>query len=256
MNEPIQIQSDEIEQVPIRELLPHPKNMHSHSDDQISRLCKLIKYQGFRNPLIVQKGTNLIVAGHGRLEAAKNLGMEYVPVTYQEFTDDAQLYAYMVSDNAIGKDTWATLDLAQINVDIGDLGPELDIDMLGLKDFTVEPLDSLDENYSREIKPPIYEPTGENPPIGELVDYEKTNKLIEEVNDSDLSQDTKHFLLSAATRHSVFNYEKIAEFYAHADKLTQELMEKSGLVIIDFEKAIEYGFVNMSKKLAEEFNGE
>lgn len=134
----VEIQSREIELIPIDSLLPHPKNMHDHPDEQIERLCKLIEYQGFRTPLTVQKGTNLIVCGHGRMLAAKKLGMDKVPVSYQTFDDEAQLYAHIVADNAIGKDTWATLDLSQINKDILDLGPELDLDMLGLKDFTVE----------------------------------------------------------------------------------------------------------------------
>lgn len=155
----MQIKSESIELVSVDALIPHPKNMHNHPPEQIERLCKLIEYQGFRTPLVVQLGTNLIVAGHGRLEAAKKLGIQRVPVTYQKFDDEAQLYAFMVSDNAIGKDTWATLDLSQINLDIQDLGPELDIDMLGLKDFTIEPLDKLepqcDEDEVPEVEHPI-----------------------------------------------------------------------------------------------------
>jgi len=147
----MQIQVDKVDFVPGNSLVPHPKNMNKHPEDQIERLCRLIEYQGFRNPLVVQLGTNLIVAGHGRLEAAKKLGYEKVPVTYQKFDDEAQLYAYMTSDNAIA--SWAELDLSQINLDIQDLGPELDIDMLGLKDFEVEPLDRMDmEDYSDKNK--------------------------------------------------------------------------------------------------------
>jgi len=137
------------------ELIPHPKNMHEHSPEQIARLCKLIEYQGFRNPLVIQKGTGLVVAGHGRLEAAKQLNIEKVPVTYQEFESEEQLYAYMVSDNAIGKDTWATLDLGKINQDFLDLGPDLDIEMLGLKDFEIEPLDKLEPQTDEDAVPEI-----------------------------------------------------------------------------------------------------
>ena len=144
--------------VSVDALIPHPKNMHNHPPEQIERLCKLIEYQGFRTPLTVQRGTNLIVTGHGRLMAAKKLGMEKVPVTYQEFDDEAQLYAHIVADNAIGKDTWATLDLSQINLDIQDLGPELDIDMLGLKDFTIEPLDRLEPQSDEDAVPEVEHP--------------------------------------------------------------------------------------------------
>lgn len=144
----IQIKTDSIELIDVTQLIPHPQNMHNHSPQQIERLCNLIEYQGFRNPLVIQKGTNIVVAGHGRLEAAKTLGMEKVPCLYQEFESEAQLYAYIVSDNAIGKDHWAQLDLSQINTDILDLGPEFDIDMLGLKEFKIEPLDNMDKNES------------------------------------------------------------------------------------------------------------
>lgn len=147
----MQIKSESIELVSVDALIPHPKNMHNHPPEQIERLCKLIEYQGFRTPLTVQRGTNLIVTGHGRLMAAKKLGMEKVPVTYQEFDDEAQIYAHIVADNAIGKDTWATLDLSQINLDIQDLGPELDIDMLGLKSFKVDPIDNLDLNQEPKL---------------------------------------------------------------------------------------------------------
>jgi len=134
----MEIKSKEIELVDIGLLQHHPKNCHKHSDEQIDRLVKLIEYQGFRNPLIVQKGTQFVVAGNGRLMAAKKMGFKQLPVIYQEFESEAQIYAYIVSDNAIGKDAWATLDISQINTDIGDLGPDFDIDLLGLKDFQLD----------------------------------------------------------------------------------------------------------------------
>jgi DNA modification methylase len=154
----MEIKSKQISEVATSLLQHHPKNMHVHSDEQIERLCELIKYQGWRNPIIVQKGTNLVVAGNGRLMAAKKLGIEKVPVIEQEFDSEAQLYAYMVSDNAIGKDTWATLDLAQINVDILDLGPELDISMLGLKDFVIEPAEKFEPQADEDEVPSVEHP--------------------------------------------------------------------------------------------------
>ena len=69
--------------------------------------------------------------------AAKKLRMNHVPVIYQEFESDEQLYAHLVADNAIGKDTWATLDLTKINVELENM-IDLNIDMLGLKEFDIE----------------------------------------------------------------------------------------------------------------------
>ena len=138
------IKSNTITMVDVNSLIPHPKNCHEHPPEQIERLCKIIEYQGFRNPLTIQAGTNLIVTGHGRTMAAKKLGMKEVPVIYQEFESDEQLYAHLVADNAIGKDTWASLDLSMINLELENLGPDLDIDLLGLKDFVIEPIEKLD----------------------------------------------------------------------------------------------------------------
>lgn len=151
----IEIKSEEITLVELSKLVPYEKNMHIHTPEQIDRLCDLIRYQGFRDPLIVQRGTNRVAAGHGRMEAAKKLGLKQVPVVYQEFESEEQFYAFVVSHNAIGKDEWAKLDLVKINVDFLDLGPDLDIDMLGLKDFVIEPLDKLDPQCDEDEVPEV-----------------------------------------------------------------------------------------------------
>jgi len=139
----LKIQSTEIVMVNPANLVPYDKNMNDHTPEQIDRLIKLIEYQGFRDPLIVQKGTNIIAAGHGRAEAAMKMGMKEVPVTYQEFDSEAQFYAFVVSHNAIAKDSWASLDLSKVNAGMLDLGPDFDIDMLGIKDFIIEPAEGF-----------------------------------------------------------------------------------------------------------------
>lgn len=123
-------------------LIPHPKNPNSHSPEQIERLAKLIKAHGFRHPIIVSKETGYIVAGHGRLMAAMKLGMQEVPVDTQSFESPEMEYAFVVADNAIAD--WALLDLSMINSEVGDLGPDFDIDLLGIKDFEIEVADKLD----------------------------------------------------------------------------------------------------------------
>ena len=81
----------------------------------------------------------------------------------------------------------------------------------------------------------------------------KTMELIREIENSSVDKEIKDFLRVAAFRHTTFNYEKIADFYSNADKEVQELMEKSALVIIDFEKAIENGFVELSKNIIDSY---
>lgn len=132
----------EVKWVSIYELTPSPKNPNKHSPEQIERLAKILKYQGFRSPIVVSNQTGHIVVGHGRLEAAKLNEWSKVPVSYQDFEDWDQEYAHMVADNAVAD--WADLDLSSINAELENIGP-LDIDLLGIKDFEVEPLDRFEE---------------------------------------------------------------------------------------------------------------
>ena len=240
--------------VDVSELKAHPKNRNDHPADQIVRLAKILEYQGWRYPVKVSKQSGFITSGHGRVLAAKHLGWKQVPVNFQEYENEEQEYADIVSDNSIA--SWSELDLSAINSDIVDLGPDFDIDLLGIKDFVVEPADKLqdDDLYTMKVESPVYEPKGEKPKTSELYDLEKTMKLLSEIKGKDLKEDVRMFLEFAAYRHVVFNYEKIAEFYAHASKETQDLMERSALVIIDFNKAIENGFVALSTKIAEQYD--
>ena len=106
-----------------------------------------------------------------------------------------------------------------------------------------------DFEYSSKIEAPHYNITGENPAVGELYDTEKADELAREVDAADVPKEVKAFLKVAAMRHVVFNFRNIAEYYAHADAKVQRLMEKSALVIIDFEDAIRNGFVIVSEKM-------
>ncbi len=116
-------------------LVPHPRNPNKHPTHQIGLLSKLIKHQGWRHPIIVSKQSGFIVAGHGRLESALKLKAETVPVDYQDFENEAQEYQFMVSDNTIQE--LAELDLAMVSQDVLDFGPDFDLEMLGLPDFTL-----------------------------------------------------------------------------------------------------------------------
>ncbi len=132
----IPIQSKDIKFIHLNQIKPNPKNRNKHTKEQIDRLCKIIEYQGFRSPLIISNRSGLLVSGHGRLEAAKKLKLESVPVIYQDFEDEDQEYAAGVSENSIA--SWAELDLSGINEDIANLGPDFDLDYLGIENFTLD----------------------------------------------------------------------------------------------------------------------
>lgn len=113
--------------------------------------------------------------------------------------------------------------------------------------------DLIDSKYTSKIKAPIYTPKQRNPSTYELFNSSKADSLIEEINRSNVSKLEKEFLIEAAKRHTVFNYALIADYYSHANKEMQGLMEKSALVIIDFDKAIEYGYVKLSEEIADQY---
>lgn len=114
----------------------------------------------------------------------------------------------------------------------------------------------IDRKYTSKIKAPIYEPKGRKPFPQELADIVKSSQLIAKIEMSRVSEDEKTFLKLAAYRHIVFDFHKIADYYAHASAEMQELMEESALVIIDFEQAIEAGYIKLSDEIAEQYIGE
>jgi DNA modification methylase len=152
----MQIQAKEIQLVDIDSLVLNPKNNNKHPKEQIDRLAKLIQYQGFRNPVIVSKRTGFVLAGHGRIEAAKLAGLKEVPAMFQDFENEAQEYAYLTSDNAIA--SWAELDLSAVNTEMLDLGPDFDIDLLGIKDFVIEPIEKFEPQSDEDAVPDVVYP--------------------------------------------------------------------------------------------------
>lgn len=114
----------------------------------------------------------------------------------------------------------------------------------------------LDDKYTSKIKAPVYEPKNKKPHILELLDTSKTNRLITEIKNSNVSDEEKRFLIEATKRHTVFNYQKIADYYAHSSNEMQSLMEHSALVIIDFEKALEFGYIKLNDDISNQFKNE
>jgi len=128
-----------------------------------------------------------------------------------------------------------------------------------MKQFSLEGFDEgpkEESKYTSKIKGPVYEPKNRKPHILELVDKSKANRLINEIRNSNVSDEEKAFLIEAAKRHNVFNYKLIADYYAHASEEMQHLMEHSALVIIDFADAIQYGYVLLDEKLTQHYLNE
>lgn len=151
--------------VKLNDLKPHPSNRNKHPADQINRLSKLIKYNGIRHPIIVSKRSGFIVAGHGRLAAARLLELDNFPVEYQDFDSDEAEYSFLQSDNAIA--LWAELDLETIQKDVLYFKDSFDVDWLGFKDFKLNFGDSSnDEKEEKERSDPESEFEHECPSCG------------------------------------------------------------------------------------------
>jgi len=91
------------EAVDIDRVTGHPRNPNKHGDEQIALLAKIIKTSGWRNPICVSNRSGFVIKGHGRLMAARVLGVTHVPVEYQDYATEAEEYQDMIADNRIAE---------------------------------------------------------------------------------------------------------------------------------------------------------
>ena len=139
---------------------------------------------------------------------------------------------------------------------------DFDLDLTGFKADEIQELmfgeeDQDDSKYTKKIDAPTYQPSGDQPPISDIYDRTKYEELTAKIHgNQDISDEVRDFLLASASRHIKFDFEQIAEYYAHADPDLQQLMEDSALVIIDFDKAITNGYVKLSKSISNVYASE
>lgn len=256
----------EVVELPLDQLKPHPKNYTEHPPEQIDHLIARIRQFNVYKEIIIAR-ENTILAGHGLTEALKKMGRKTASCRrYDLSPDDPIALKLLAGDN----------ELESLRIDnqnkLADLLGEIqagDINGLlgtGYSDASFADLSTLvfqskggdgdgePDPYSRKIDAPIYEPEREKPLLCDLLDTAKTNALLDEIDAADIPLEIKTFLIHAAHRHTVFNFSKVADFYAHSDMAIQALMERSALVIIDLEQAIENGFVKLSQGIAEQYS--
>lgn len=123
--------------LPTANLRPSRFQRNKHPEDQIKRLAKIMKEHGIRQAIHISVRSGEICFGHGRWEAAKLNKWDTFPVVYQDFKTEEEEYSCVQSDNSIAH--WAELDLSAINTDLATLGPDFDLDLLGIRDFSLDP---------------------------------------------------------------------------------------------------------------------
>jgi len=223
------------ELIKITEVKLNPNNPRLIKGDKFKKLVQSIKdfpeMLDIR-PIVVNKEM-IILGGNMRFKACKEAGLKEVPVIIADNLTEEQEKEFLIKDNVSGGE-W----------DWDLLANEWDSERLDSWGLDL-PKNKEDELYTTKVESPIYEPKEEKPKEEQLYNLGKYEELMNKINDSKLSDKEKLFLQLAATRHIEFNYKNVAEYYAHSEKKVQELMEDSALVIIDYNKAIELGFVKL-----------
>jgi len=157
MSEEIKIHCKYDKLILLDEFIPHEMNTNKHPEKQIEVLAKLIKRNGVRLPIIISNLSSKCVSGHGRFDAFKLLGMEKIPVVYQDFDDIPAEYRFLESDNLIA--SFAEHDQDKMLDNLKDLDIDLesiDFEELGLIGFELpnfRPGDIEDQGKLDELEP-------------------------------------------------------------------------------------------------------
>lgn len=241
-------------------LIPYARNSRTHSEAQVAQIAASIREFGFTNPVLVDSEDG-IIAGHGRIMAARKLGLDQVPCIRLGYLTETQKRAYVIADNKLALNSgW---DDEMLRLELSELqSTDFNLDLLGFSADELQALNSdfgADENsgdgeekYTKKVDAPIYKPEGPKPELSALCDKAQYLKLVQSIESvKDIPEDERAFLIAAASRHIIFDFQAIAEYYAHSNERVQSLMEESALVIIDFDKAIQLGYVKLSKNISE-----
>lgn len=118
--------------VKVADLVPYARNSRTHSDAQVAQIAASIREFGFTNPVLVD-GANGVIAGHGRILAARKLGMDTVPVIELAHLSEAQKRAYVIADNKLALNAGWDDEMLRLEIsDLTDVG--FDVSLLGFSD--------------------------------------------------------------------------------------------------------------------------
>ena len=138
-----------IETTPIDRLIPHKTNARTHSRKQVRQIADSITRFGFCNPVLIDDG-NQIIAGHGRVEAARSLGLKGVPTLRVAHLSEAEKRAYVLADNRVAE--LAGWDREILAIELQDLiDLEFDVELIGFEMGEIDIiLDEADQGRREE----------------------------------------------------------------------------------------------------------
>ncbi len=129
MREKNQQDGQQIERVPLEALVPYARNSRTHSEAQVAQIAASIREFGFTNPVLIDADGG-IIAGHGRVMAARKLGLKDVPCLRLGYLSETQRRAYVIADNKLALN--AGWDAEALQVELADLnGAGFNMDLLG-----------------------------------------------------------------------------------------------------------------------------
>jgi hypothetical protein len=130
--------------IDVADLVPNPRNPNKHGDKQVALLAKIIRYQGWRAPIVVSNQSGFIVSGHGRYQAARLLNVELVPVNFQNFKSPADERAHLLADNRIAE--LAQLEDNALRTILDELkDDDFDLELTGFSGDFLDKLNKEDE---------------------------------------------------------------------------------------------------------------
>jgi DNA modification methylase len=130
--------ADKVERWPLERLVPYAKNSRTHSEEQVAQIAASIREWGWTTPILVDEAGS-IIAGHGRLQAARRLQMTEVPVVVASGWSEAQKRAYVIADNKLALNAGWDNELLSLELgELGDLG--FDLDLVGFTDEEIKAL--------------------------------------------------------------------------------------------------------------------
>lgn len=154
-----------LENVPLSELHGYERNARTHSANQVAQIAASVRTFGFTNPLLIDE-KNMIVAGHGRFAAARELGMETVPCIRLTGLPEAKIRALILADNQIAlnsgwDDKMLAEEIAAIDFSIGELEMDFDLDVLGFSELQRGELKQLLAEPEAPEEPAVIQVTDE-----------------------------------------------------------------------------------------------
>ena len=140
----------------VADLIPYVNNSRVHSDEQVLQICSSIREFGFTNPVLIDE-ENGVIAGHGRLMAAKKLDMEKVPCIILAGLSEAQKKAYVIADNQLALTASWNMEVLALEVEALQ-AEDFDLNILGFSD---EELNNLVISFDADEVPPPELASGE-----------------------------------------------------------------------------------------------